>query len=235
MKVKGCCIFIIIVTHMLIMPMTARSQYRSSVSPQLICVEYADQIHDNTCKFLCFRGKPAGYCKSFLITEAAYMFRISKSGYTESNNNKNFYFLGEIGYMWNLDANKAIGGTLYYGFDDDGSELAIKPRYRHWLNSSIHLDASIGVILWNFSDMNKTPGFIAQFNLGYGDYFSVFTQFNLKNYKDNFYIDSQHVQDANESERVWYAGLKLGSYPGSAAIVIAPLTILIWYLVAFSD
>ena len=28
------------------------------------------------------QGKPAVYCKSFLITEAAYMFRISKSGYT---------------------------------------------------------------------------------------------------------------------------------------------------------
>lgn len=209
-------------------PMTASGQSTVGMPIPSILAEDSYQSDADVYEFRSFRGRPGEYCQSFFITEAAYLYRIQRSGYFDSRDDRNFYFLGEAGWMKNLDNNNALGATFYCGFDDDGADLALKPRYRRWLNSDINLDASVGVIFWTFSKENKSPGLIAQLNLGYGDYFSIFTQFNYMNYKDLIRYNGHIISTSGKSEKIWYGGLKLGSYPGTAAWIIAPLAVIFY-------
>ncbi len=179
----------------------------------------------------CFRARPSPRCGSFLVTEFSYLKRFSRSGYNIRNNNNDFYFLGEVGWMKNLDKKNAIGGTIYFGLDDNDSELAFKPRYRRWLSPKISLDLSMGPIIKNFGGYwHEGPGFIGQAQLGFNDVVMLITQLNIKQYRDYSYLNdvwSISGQGMKDTEKVWYGGIKIGSHPGLAILIIAPVTILV--------
>jgi hypothetical protein len=191
----------------------------------------------------CFRGKSLSECSSFFISEFAYLKRLSRSvGFDEDKvyrfkGDHDFYFSADIGWMRNLDMKNAIGGTMYFGLDDDGSRLAIKPRYRRWLNDKISLDISAGLIFKSFeNEMHKSPGFTGHIGLGISDYIMLITQLEIMPFEAVYYSyhDGEYLHMKGK-EVVWYGGLKLGSYPGIVTIIIAPITAYIIYVVGFKD
>jgi hypothetical protein len=180
----------------------------------------------------CFKCRPSPQCGSFLITEFGYLKRFARSGYFESGNDRDFYVLGEVGWMKNIDEKNAIGTTVYYGFDDDASELAIKPRYRRWLTPRVNLDISAGPIIKTFNDWRyNVPGFTGQVGLGFGDAALVITQVNVIPYDLRFEDGGAGKPD---TETVWYGGAKLSSYPGTAALILVPLTTAVLWIIAMS-
>jgi hypothetical protein len=161
--------------------------------------------------------------------------RLARSGHFRPGNDKDFYFLGEVGWMKNVDEMNAIGATVYYGFDDDASEIAIKPRYRRWLTPRVNLDVSAGPILKTFNSWRySVPGFTGQVGLGYGDVATLITQLNVIPYASHY---RRYSRDAGlgipKTETVWYGGVRLSSGLGAAALIIVPLTIAVAFLITY--
>ncbi len=189
-------------------------------------------------KGFCFRGRPINECNSFMITEVAYLKRISRNEKYEPwpgflfNNDLDFYFSADIGYMKNIGQKNAIGGTLYFGFDDNNSRLAIKPRYRRWLSHKTHLDISAGVIFFNINGyIYKSPGFTGNVGLGISNIGTLLIQLEITPYS-GLNWDNNEPFDGHET--VLYGGIKLGSYPGVTTLVIAPITFFVIYIIGMA-
>lgn len=196
----------------------------------------ADDSGSQACR--CFRGRPQSECTSFFITEFAYLKRLARDDKpnTDASNDKDFYFLAEVGWMKNLNPKTAVGGTLSWGFDDDNSRVALKPRYRRWLTRRMNLDVSMGIIVWNLTGYeDEAPGFTGKIGIGYGDWFGLITQVEMIPYRNRIVAHGQTEPENpyEGTETVWYAGLQLGSYPGTASMVVAPLTVLILFLITY--
>jgi hypothetical protein len=181
----------------------------------------------------CFRARPLPECKSFFITDFGYLYRLARNtGAQWYQGDKNFYFLGDVGWMHNLDRQNALGATLFYGADDDGSRLAIKPRYRRWLNDKMSLDFSAGLIFRSFDNLDKSPGFTGHIAFNFSEWAAVTTQLEIRPRSKAFLY---YNPNEKKTEIAWYGGFRICSYPGLAAIVIAPLTVLIYTIATIED
>ncbi len=179
---------------------------------------------------------PDSECRSFLLTEVAYLKRLSQDyglepwpGYYSSNN-LDFYFSADAGWMKNLDNRNAIGGTLCWSFDDRGSRLALKPRYRRWLTRTIHTDVAIGMILLITGGRDEAGGFTGNISLGIRDLVTVLLQYETIPYT----AYPRDEPPVSGTEKTLYGGIKIGSYAGAAVMIVAPITIGIAYIIAMA-
>jgi hypothetical protein len=151
----------------------------------------------------CFRGQPLPECKSFWITEFGWGIRVG-SGFEGS------YLTSEIGKMFNLKRNNhyALGATALVGYtpleDRDRNiyeiRFGIKPRVRRWLNSTMSIDLSAGIILLRRGEANlKNTSFTGHLGLNFKDWFILAAQLETSSYTDQ------------KSQLNWYLGLKTGS------------------------
>ena len=180
---------------------------------------------------------PDADCRSFWLTEVAYLYRFSQDydkepwpGYYSSHNNVNFYFSADVGWMKNLKNRNAIGGTLYIGLDDMGSRVALKPRYRRWLTRTIHADLSLGMILLITGGWDNAAGFTGNISIGIKDLVSVIVQYETIPY-EAFPRDAPMIKG---TERTLYGGIKVGSFAGAAVMVIAPITLGVYWIIALA-
>lgn len=91
-----------------------------------------------------FRGGPLSVCRSFFITEAGLHLRLNE---TEWLRNRSLLFTGEFGYMVNVSARDAAGGTLYLGVPYRTAVVGLKGRYRRWLGGTVGYALAAGVFL----------------------------------------------------------------------------------------
>lgn len=179
---------------------------------------------------------PDSECRSFWITEVAYLKRLSQSfdrepwpGYYSSNN-LDYYFSADVGWMKNLRNRNALGATLYWGADDRGSRIALKPRYRKWLTPTLHADVSIGVIFLITGGLGDAGGVTGNIAIGKKDLVTLLLQYEVIPY-------TAHPLEGptiTGTEKTLYGGIKTGSTPGAAALIIAPLTLLIYSVISIS-
>ncbi len=142
---------------------------------------------------ICFRGKPAPYCKMFFITEV---------GATLSGVN------WELGGMHNLNKRSALGATFFVStrvYDDLAA--GFKFRYRHWLNSfnGFSIDISPGLVLWTqWPDptFRKGPTFTGHVGFNYKDMIALMVQVYVRRYR------------FQKNKVNFSLGLKFGSYAG---------------------
>jgi hypothetical protein len=185
---------------------------------------------------LTWRGAPLAQTKSFLITECGYSFRLSQNSKPHWGDNRDFHLEWDIGWMRNVKPRWAVGATVYYSADDDGSRLAFKPRVRNWLSSSLALDLSAGTIIRTFSSlMDKAPGLVAGVALTYRDVCGITLTYEQIRFSYYTRLPGDEFAMTKGSERTLYAGLRLGSYPGSATGIAIPIALLIWYFANVED
>jgi hypothetical protein len=173
-------------------------------------------------------------CSAFLLTEVAYLCRLSQSCGSEpwqgyyAGNNLNYYFSADIGWMKNLRNRNAVGGTLCWSLDDMGSRIAIKPRYRRWLTRTIHADAAIGLIAIITGGRDDAGGFTGNISLGIRDLVSVMVQYETIQYT----VYPREGPSIHDTERTLYAGIKIGSTPGAAAMIVSPVVVVVLWVIA---
>ena len=169
----------------------------------------------------CFRGKRSDSCRSFFITEFGYASRLNQS---PDPSKDNFLYMWEFGFMVNRSERSALGGTLYFGADDNGTRFAIKARWRRWLGDVGSLEVAPGIIVAgddNHFDLNL-PGFTGEVALNAADLFRVFLMVEV--------IKMEPLQHFPNIEPVgtdvaWFGGIKLGSYAGLVAAIAFPIAV----------
>jgi hypothetical protein len=169
-------------------------------------------------KSLSWRGHPLPECKSFLITEFAFLWRLAEN--TDSRRSlpqDRWYGAWELGWMRNINPKFALGGTVYAGADNDGARLGLKARGRWWINRVVGLDLSSGILIAGIEEeVENYPGFTSQLGLNFGDWASLVTQVEVIPLEYIEYPPFSTVPEKKSgTETAWYAGLKLGSYPGT--------------------
>jgi hypothetical protein len=92
---------------------------------------------------VCFRGRPAPACRSFLVSEFLVGAKFRETRYTETAWVGNW----EAGLLVNLAGRSAVGGSVLGAITGAGNRLAFKGRYRYWLAPSLALDLGPGVVV----------------------------------------------------------------------------------------
>ncbi len=153
---------------------------------------------------LCFRGRRT--CRSFLITEAGLGLRLNpESGLNPSDGRM---LTGELGVLWNRNTRLAWGAGVFANYGDRADGWGIRPRVRRWLSETTTLDVSAGVV--RHVHIGGDWGFAGQAALGVGDWVALSLQ-----------TTTLRLVNAQRTGVAWYGGVRLGSYPGVAAGVVA--------------
>lgn len=100
---------------------------------------------------ICWRGKPAPTCGSFWVTEFSGEYSYASTQTRIQFGNGSVYrpdvssqVLWTVGPMFNTSPTRALGGTLSFGFVNDGSRIAVEARRRHWTSMASGIDISAG-------------------------------------------------------------------------------------------
>jgi hypothetical protein len=178
----------------------------STLSLLLLCTPALAQAQN------CFRGRPLPTCRTFWITESGVGTRVNPGG-----PGLNLFATLEIGRMSNR-ARTAFGGTLLVGVTDQGLDgtdllLGVKPRFRTWLGGggSTSLDLSPGVF---YVATGGGVGFTGHVAISVGDRLALTGQ--VLAFRTSTFLAT------NRTDVGWYAGVKLGSWPGVAAAIVVP-------------
>lgn len=90
---------------------------------------------------LCFRSKPAAWCRAFVLTEVGYNSEhYGPRPYAESA------IQYEAGAMLNVTPRDAVGGTIVFD-GPHGENWGATARYRRWITYGMALDVSPGVLV----------------------------------------------------------------------------------------
>lgn len=181
---------------------------------------------------ICFRGRALPRCRAFFLTEASYLRRLvgTRRSYEESRFGGERYPITirdlddqhlswEVGYMVNRGSRRAVGATLMMGTGDAGGRVAVKGRYRYWIDEGdASLDLSLGVARAgvrnrDFFGVSRGTGLTADVALGVGD-FAAFT------------ARAELLRARGRTAGAVHGGVRLGSYPavGVSAIGAALIT-----------
>lgn len=176
---------------------------------------------------LCWRGRPAPECRSFLITETGVLMRIDEYPYQQGTSRACVAF--DLGWMKNVSRTSAIGLTGYALSGGPSTRYGARARYRHWQSRSTSVDLTAGILLQgedNLIDYDP-PGFVAGAALNSGDLISLTVEAEYAKYQD-FGSGGGPVQALGRSDMTWRAGAKLGSGLGLVGgLALVGLTILI--------
>ena len=162
---------------------------------------------------LTFRGAPKAVTHGFLITEFGVATRLDgfKSRWAVSHGT------WDVGYMRNIGAKTAVGGTLFISTDDHFDEaylIGLKPRFRYWLWRRLHADVSAGLILTDMGGRRivfNHPDVVGHAGIGYGDWGSIVLQYEGITYNNSTrFFPMPDIEEHN-----WYLGVNVGSYPGA--------------------
>jgi len=175
----------------------------------------------------CFRGRPLPACRTFWITEAAYVARLTSQGDVVSNSFENVSASLELGHLVNVSPKVAVGASLSANVVS-GVTLGVRPRVRYWLNPTTSLDFAPGLLV---AGVPGPPRFTADL--------SLMTQDKVGFTLQSFVLPTATYDPSGGvttgSRFVLYGGLKLGSKLGliGAALDVLVVGIAIGtYLVA---
>lgn len=105
-------------------------------------------------RLACWRGKPDPVCRRFWITEMSgdYSYATTQTHVNQgvvnpySRKDVSSQVLLTVGPMFNTSPTRALGPTLSWGFDNDGSRFALEARRRYWTSPSTGVDVSAGLL-----------------------------------------------------------------------------------------
>lgn len=115
-----------------------------------------------------FVPKPLPECKTFLITEIGYAFRLSSvpEGLVE----RRHHIISDSGIMVNLNSNYAVGINNFFGFESASQfRWGMRVRARRWLNNRSSIDLSLGLNFLDSRGIRKTPQFSSEVSFNFRD------------------------------------------------------------------
>ena len=184
-----------------------------------VLLQSGAQAEDSSNGGFRFRGKPLPECTFFPIIESGGYFKIAGTGMSEM-------ITGDVGLMFNINKNSAIGGTFGFFSDDYGLTFGVGPRYRKWLDRYTAIDISPRIFLFRTGDRKlKFPvlalsGSIAFYELFSIDLYYKFVRYELRAGRTFFYP----VRGTESS-------LHIGITGRSYLAPVMPLVLLLGYLI----
>jgi hypothetical protein len=165
---------------------------------------------------LCWRGRPAAQCSSFLVTEFALSVGPKKPARRPPVNGS-----WELGAMKNVSPTTAVGASAFVIHDDESRYLlGIRPRARHWLSNGMSVDLGLGIILHDLRERSfivEVPSFTGRVGLDWGDRFGVFAKVEVLSIQER----PQSNPTLVGTQAALYMGLRFGSDVGVLASAIA--------------
>lgn len=164
-----------------------------------------------------FQPKPSPETRHFLITEGGMLFSPETVGLQDQVYGPNYMLFWDAGLMTNISRRTAIGGSLGFtqGNNTEEFSLALKPRFRYWIGRRIPLDVSVGLpIFSNGTDYDPRPQFMVDATVMYYDWIGVTTRLLTTHIGPNPTVPVEWPGIGSASRTEFYAGLRLGSYPG---------------------
>jgi hypothetical protein len=151
----------------------------------------------------CFRGEPLPACRSFWITEASYVARVTSNGDIYTNEFERLSASLELGHLVNVSPKVAVGASVSADVVS-GLTLGIRTRMRYWVNPSTALDFAPGLLV---AGVPGPPRFTADLSLMYQDRIGItlrsFVLPTARYFPDGGFTTGNRF--------VLYGGLKLGS------------------------
>jgi hypothetical protein len=195
------------------------------------------------------KPKPLPDCKTFLITEIGYFYRVNST--PEGLRKYPHNIVSNLGFMVNLSDVFALGATTHVSFDTEDFRGGFKIRGRRWLSTRYSVDLSMGLILWNSRD-DKNPGISSSISFSIEDKLILeilveIATHNFYRYYDyvdpdvGFYeipIHDFYRDEWTDTDVGFYTGIKTGSgwKPGFilnvAVITVSTILLGAW---VFSD
>jgi hypothetical protein len=183
------------------------------------------------------KPSPLPTCKTFLLTEIGYHYRINSFPEGLYFYNHRSYFTSDVGIMINLSSKYAIGMVNFFGMDNDWQiRWGVKARVRRWFGPEISADLSLGP---NFADSRNhydKPEFSGELSLNLRDLliFNILVEVaSYRIYQTADYYPWELLAIKKGSDVAIYTGIKLGSEPGRIANIAAYLAGAV-YLVLYS-
>lgn len=150
------------------------------------------------------KPRPLPACRSFLITEFGYNYRVNAFADNTFNSRRRHHFTSDLGLMVNLNSHYGLGASHFIGMNHGGeSRGGFKFTIRRWLNEKSSIAFSPGFLLWNTRAATKHHAFVSSLDLNIRDWFALTMQLEFV---------PTHFQGG--TDRAYYFGLKTGSYPG---------------------
>jgi len=192
----------------------------------------ADSQRQSAPRLRCYRGKPAPACHTFVITELGYYPVLWSSSATYARfasdtaryRVKDFGSHGafEIGMMRNTNARTAVGATVLFGIDPNGTRYGAKLRYRRWLTpDGLSADFATGVVSGTFREFSRTTILTGDAALNISDYGALVARVEM-------------ARAGARTPSALYGGVRLGSKPGLIASGLTAISALV-LLVALSS
>lgn len=176
------------------------------------------------------KPKPLPECKTFLISEVGYLYRVSSFPENIRYYKHQHYFTSNLGVMININTNFSIGATNFVGMDSDGQlRWGLKVRGRRWFGSKSSLDLAVGL---NFSDTRSRfshPAFSSGISLNFRDLFMIEILTELTSY-EYYKVNAEGVRIyphifMKDTDLAIYTGIKTGSTPGLVGNTLAVLVV----------
>lgn len=171
---------------------------------------------------------PLPACRSFLVTEFGYGYRVNAFAENTFNLKRRHYFTSDLGFMVNLNSHYALGVSHFIGMDNGGENRGgFKFTIRRWLNKKSSIDFSPGFLLWDTRAPTRQYPFVSSLDLNIRDWFAFTTQ-----------LEFVPTRFQGGTDRVCYFGLKTGSYPGlilNGAATTAAVIVGILFLASGAD
>ncbi len=167
------------------------------------------------------KPSPLPTCKTFLLTEIGYYYRVSSFPEELSWYKHHSYFTSNVGLMMNLSSKFSIGAANFVGIDDDGQlRWGAKARARRWFGPEKSADLSLGL---NFADSRgyyDMPAITGELSLNLRDLIIFNILVEVASYKIDQYADYEPYEllgTKKGSDVGIYTGIKTGRKPGLIA------------------
>ena len=119
---------------------------------------------------LCFRSKPAAWCRAFILTEVG----INSDDYGQRNYTSH-RIQYEAGAMLNISERDAVGGTVVFD-GPHGENWGVAARYRRWITYGMALDVSPGLLVAGDEFQGRRVRPTAEVSLSLGGWIAGFAR-----------------------------------------------------------
>ena len=185
-----------------------------------VLLQSSAEAEDNRNSGFSFRGKPLPECSFFPIIETGSYFKIAGTGTSEM-------MTGDVGLMFNINNNSAIGGTFGFFSDDDGLTFGVGPRYRKWLDRYTAIDISPRIFLFSTGDRKlKFPVLALSGSIAFYELFSIDAYYRYARYTEN-----QGLLAPVPTREIEESKIHLGITGRSYLAPVVPLVLLLGYLI----
>jgi hypothetical protein len=141
-------------------------------------------------KTLCFRSRPAAWCRAFVLTEVGY-----NSSQYGPRRTTDYPLQYEAGAMLNVNERDAVGGTIVFD-GPHGEHWGATARFRRWITYGMALDVSPGFLVVD-DHRGRRARLTADVSLSLGGWIAAFA----------------HGESDEDGGRAG-VGAKLGQLPG---------------------